>query len=342
MGPPAGAILSVRLQDNAYFLRRKLMNMAIDNQAIMEYMGFDDEMVDGRLYQFYQQAIDGFWNPTEIDLTQDKRDWEAMSEEQRDILLEYVSNFIVGEQRVAEEIPPLVYAAYRQGRFDWVAHLSAFQLEEVKHAQFFQYWLQEVYGTLDPADLASHLHMDKKTVEESGKYDDPTWLAVTKLPKVMEKLLEVSMDDDYDAMQQTFVRALTIYCAHQEGIAGQPSYRVVLDTCDNWEVLPGLQQGYNHIMQDEARHVGGGTRIVGEILEDNPEYEEIVRDVLEGNKESLIGFISYQLANPELDLQPYQEMKARQYRQRCREMGIEPDEQLVKEIRDPDARFVRV
>jgi ribonucleoside-diphosphate reductase beta chain len=316
--------------------------MQQSDKAIMEYMGFDDEVVDGRTYQFYQQAVDGFWNPTEIDLSQDKRDWEALSEEQRDIMMEFVANFIVGEQRVAEEIPPLVYAAYRQGRFDWVAHLSAFQLEEVKHSQFFQHWLQEVYGTLDPRDLAPHLHMDKQTVEKDGKYEDPTWLAVTKLPEVMEELLEASMSGDYDRMQQTFVRALTIYCAHQEGIAGQPSYRVVLDTCDDWDVMPGLQQGYEHILQDEARHVGGGTRIVSEILDEHPEYEEIVRDVLEGNKESLIGFISYQLANPELGLQPYQELKSRQYRQRCRELGIEPNETLVEEIRDPDAEFVRV
>ena len=316
--------------------------MQPSDKAIMEYMGFDDEVVDGRTYQFYQQAVDGFWNPTEIDLSQDKRDWEALSEEQHDIMMEFVANFIVGEQRVAEEIPPLVYAAYRQGRFDWVAHLSAFQLEEVKHAQFFQHWLQEVYETLDPSDLAPYLHMDKQTVEKDGKYDDPTWLAVTKLPEVMEELLEASMSGDYDRMQQTFVRALTIYCAHQEGIAGQPSYRVVLDTCDDWDVMPGLQQGYKQILQDEARHVGGGTRIVSEILDEHPEYEEIVRDVLEGNKESLIGFISYQLANPELSLQPYQELKSRQYRQRCRELGIEPNETLVEEIRDPDAEFVRV
>jgi ribonucleoside-diphosphate reductase beta chain len=316
--------------------------MGAEDHAILDYMGFDDEVVEGRTYGFYQQAVDGFWNPTDIDLTQDKRDWEAMSYDQQEIMMEFVSNFIVGEQRVAEEIPPLVYAAYRQGRFDWVAHLSAFQLEEVKHAQFFQYWLQEVYGTLEPTELAPYLNMDKQTVEKNGKYDDPTWLAVTELPKVMENLLEASMSDDYDRMQEVFVRALSIYNAHQEGIAGQTSYRVVLDTCDDWDVLPGLQEGYNKILQDEARHVGGGTRIIREILEDHPEHESIVRDVLEGNRESLIGFISYQLANPELDLQPYQELKARQYKQRCREMGIEPNETLVAEIEDPDAEFVRV
>lgn len=202
----------------------------------------------------------------------------------------------MGEQRVAEEIPPLVYAAYRQGRFDWVAHLSVFQMEEAKHGQFFQYWLQEVYGTVEPEELVPHLHMEKETKEGNGKYDDPTWLAM-----------------------------------------------VVVDTCEQWgDIFPGLQQAYQHSLQDEARHVGGGAHIIREILEEDPQYEPTVREVLEGNGESLIGFISYQLANPELDLQPYQELKARQYRQRCREMGIEPNKQLLEQIRDSDANFARV
>jgi hypothetical protein len=117
----------------------------------------------------------------------------------------------------------------------------------------------------------------------------------------------------------------------------------VVDTCEQWgDIFPGLQQAYQHILQDEARHVGGGAHIIREILEEDPQYESTVREVLEGNRESLIGFISYQLANPELDLQPYQELKARQYRQRCREMGIEPNEQLLEQIRDSDANFARV
>jgi len=314
-----------------------------EEYAIAKYMGFDDGMTESRLYNFYEQAVDGFWNPTEIDLGQDLEDWDQLTETQRETILEYASNFIIGEQRVAEEIAPLVFAAYRMGRFDWVAHLSAFQLEEVKHGQFFQYWLQNVYGTVDPEELIPYLNMDKQTVEKNAKYDDPTWLAVTALPEVMEDLLERSMGDDRQAMEEKFVEALTIYCAHQEGVAGQVSYRVVLDTCEQWgDILPGLQQGYHHILQDEGRHVGAGTTIIGELLDENPEYEEIVREVMEGNKESLIGFISYQLANPELDLQRYQDLKARQYRQRCREMGIEVNESLVEEIRDPDAQFVRV
>jgi len=82
-----------------FLLDARTYYMQPSDKAIMEYMGFDDEVVDGRTYQFYQQAVDGFWNPTEIDLSQDKRDWEALSEEQHDIMMEFVANFI-GEANI--------------------------------------------------------------------------------------------------------------------------------------------------------------------------------------------------------------------------------------------------
>ena len=315
--------------------------MEDQSHKIIEYMGFDDEVVGGRMYNFYEQAVDGFWDPRDINLEQDKRDWENMTQEQRETVLEIVVNFFIGEQRVAEEIPPLVYAAYRQGRFDWVAHLSAFQFEEVKHAQLFEYWLSEVFGTLEPEELVPHLHLDLDTTEANNKYDDPTWLIVTKLPTVMEELMEANLDGDYDRMREKYVEGLATYNVHQEGIAAQPSYRIIIDTCEKWDVLPGLKEGYKRILQDEARHVGGSTRMINELIEEDPELESVVRDVLEGRRESLIGFISYQLANPELNMQKYKDMKSRQYQQRCSEMGIEPDESLIEELKDPKTEFVR-
>ena len=43
---------------------------------------------------------------------------------------------------------------------------------------------------------------------------------------------------------------------------------------------------------------------------------------------------------PGLDLDKYQTMKVRHYRNRCREMGITPDETLIEQILDPTIDFV--
>jgi hypothetical protein len=66
---------------------------------------------------------------------------------------------------------------------------------------------------------------------------------VTALPDVMEELPERPMSEDRQALEEKSVEALTLWCAHQEDVAGQTSYRVVLDTCEQWgDILPGLQQ----------------------------------------------------------------------------------------------------
>ena len=43
---------------------------------------------------------------------------------------------------------------------------------------------------------------------------------------------------------------------------------------------------------------------------------------------------------PGLDLDKYQRQKVRHYLNRCREMGISPDQSLVDQILDPEIDFV--
>jgi hypothetical protein len=43
---------------------------------------------------------------------------------------------------------------------------------------------------------------------------------------------------------------------------------------------------------------------------------------------------------PGLDLDKFQTQKVRHYRNRCREMGISPDERLIEQILDPTIDFV--
>jgi hypothetical protein len=53
-----------------------------------------------------------------------------------------------------------------------------------------------------------------------------------------------------------------------------------------------------------------------------------------------VGLVEYQKAVPGLDLDKYQQQKVRHYRNRCREMGITPDDELIEQILDPEIDFV--
>jgi hypothetical protein len=79
---------------------------------------------------------------------------------------------------------------------------------------------------------------------------------------------------------------------------------------------------------------------VRRLLEEHPGWEQEVHDVFDEFRGTLVGLVEYQKAVGELDLQKYQVGKVRHYRNRCREMGVTPDETLVEQILDPSIDFV--
>jgi ribonucleoside-diphosphate reductase beta chain len=312
--------------------------MASDNVPSPDNVfGINDETIDSPIYGLYEQAADGFWNPRELDYSQDIEDWEQLTDRQREILLRITTNFMAGEQRVAEEIAPLVYAAHRLGNFHWVSHLCMFLMEEFKHAEFFVQWHKNVVGHLDAEEMFQYVR--HKTWDPDGEYE-PGVIGVKELPQSMEDLLDATLHGDREDVERAYVRAATIYNVHQEGISGQPSYRVALDTCEQFgDVLPALQQGYDHILQDEGRHVIGGVRIIRELLEKNPEYEQIVYDLFDEHPANLVGLVGFQNANPDLDGYQYKELQAQMYEKRFKELGLETDDELLDQILDEDIRF---
>ncbi len=76
------------------------------------------------------------------------------------------------------------------------------------------------------------------------------------------------------------------------------------------------------------------------LFEKNPDYEAIVHEVFDEYRGNLVGLVEYQKAVPGLDLDKYQQQKVRHYRNRCREMGITPDAELIEQILDPEIDFV--
>ena len=65
-----------------------------------------------------------------------------------------------------------------------------------------------------------------------------------------------------------------------------------------------------------------------------------MHEVFDAYRGNVVGLVEYQKAVPGLDVQKYQAMKVRHYRNRCREMGIAPDETLIEQILDPEIDFV--
>ncbi len=119
-----------------------------------------------------------------------------------------------------------------------------------------------------------------------------------------------------------------------------PSYEIVIDTTKLWDAFPTLREGFRLILMDEGRHITFGTGACKTLIERNPDLESEVHAVFDAYRGNLVGLVEYQKAVPGLEVQKYQDQKVRHYRNRCREMGITPDETLIDQILDPEIDFV--
>ena len=307
--------------------------------SVVEKFHFTREAIEGPVYRKYEKAIRKFWSVDDLDFSQDARDWGTISEEQKRGLLGVTIRFLAGEQNVTNELVPMLAAAQALRRFDWTVYLSTFLMEEAKHAEFFMRWHDNVVGVLEPVEVAQHFLVRGKTVDPSGRFEVRDVLHEA-LPYYGRRLLETTLDGTEAEIERAFVAFSAAYNAFVEGVLTMPSYEIVIDTTTIWNAFPTLRQGFRLILMDEGRHITFGTYACKVLIEKNPSYEEEVHRVFDKYRGNIVGLVEYQKAVPGLDLSKYQVMKVRHYRNRCREMGITPDETLIEQILDPSIDFV--
>lgn len=60
--------------------------------------GLDRDLPPMRLFEKAKKL--GSWNPTEIDFSQDRMDWNALTGDERDLILRLLAMFVAGEEAV--------------------------------------------------------------------------------------------------------------------------------------------------------------------------------------------------------------------------------------------------
>lgn len=310
-----------------------------DAKRSEKYFHFTREMMAGDIYRKYEKAIKGIWNPRDFDYSQDAEDWKDLPEDKRRALLGITVRFFAGEQVVAEDVIPMLVAARALGRYDWIMFLGTFAMEEAKHAEFFAHWHEKVAGILDPPEVVPYFLTRGKTVDPSGRFEVKE-VAHEGLPAYAAELERALAEGDSTEIERQLLRYCTLYCAYVEGVLSMPSYEIVVDACTLWDKFPTLKHGFRRILSDEGRHITFGTKVVRLLVQEHPEWEQDVHSVFDEFRGSVVGLVEYQRTIGDLEMQKYQDQKARHYRNRCREMGVTADETLVDQILDPEIDFV--
>ncbi|MHB8508359.1 MAG: R2-like ligand-binding oxidase [Candidatus Dormibacteria bacterium] len=216
--------------------------------------GLNWDGVPMRLFQKAKRL--GTWDPQAIDLSQDRSDWEALTEVERDFLLRDLTLFQAGEEAVTLDLLPLIMAIARDGQVEEEIYLTSFLWEEAKHVEFFRRWLDEV------ARVDYDLH----------KYVTPSYqkLFYEMLPAAMNRLLT-------DHSREALAEASVTYNMVIEGMLAETGYFGFKRNIESNNLLPGLLEGIQLISRDESRHIRYGVYLLNRLVSEDDHIWEVIK-----------------------------------------------------------------
>lgn len=213
----------------------------------------------------------GIWNPSDIDLHQDKLDWLRLSDVERDTIQRLTAMFQAGEEAVTLDLLPLVMAIAHEGRLEEEMFLASFLWEEAKHTDFFRRFLDEVAHA--PVDLS--------------QYHTPNYRAIfyETLPAVMNRLL-------VDRSPAAQVAAAVTYNMVVEGVLAETGYHAYLSALARHRLMPGQCHGIALLKQDESRHIAYGIFLISRLLAEDDSLWAVIEAEMNRQLVPALGVIS--------------------------------------------------
>jgi ribonucleoside-diphosphate reductase beta chain len=216
-----------------------------------------------QLYDLWERQQ---WATQDIDFTQDRIDWhERIPEAERYQRMYGLSSFFIGEQKVAEELGPMMRAAPTEEMRIFLCTQIA---DEARHVRFFNRFYDEV-GILEADTLQGRL-------EETSEHVNP------EFHQLFDEMLKDRVDrlarhpEDLEAL----VEAVTLYHMVIEGMLALTGQHFILQYNEEVGTLPGFVEGFNKIARDEHRHVAFGARFLHEMAAADARYGDAITRTL--------------------------------------------------------------
>ena len=221
--------------------------------------GLDYDSVPWKLWEKSKKL---FWDPADLDFSQDVLDWQTMTDDERQLVALSARGFMVGEEAVTLDIIPLLQCMSDLGRLEDTMYLSMFAMEEAKHTDMFRRWFDAV--GFDPSSLDEVARAQQQVAAggRRGAFDGP-------LSRVMRRL-------QTDQSPRAILDATLFYNQLIEGVAAIAGYHRWDQTFQRLGKLPGLQAGIKLTQRDERRHIAYGTYLGRRIIAENPDLWEWV------------------------------------------------------------------
>jgi hypothetical protein len=210
----------------------------------------------------------GNWQATELDFTEDARQWrEDFTEFERTAALWNYSLFFWGEDVVTDTLSPYIDAAPLE---EQKYFLATQQVDEARHAVFFKRFVHEVCG-LGDGSMASSLNAIKPQLTPG-------------LSKIFNRLELMADELRADRSAAKLAAAVTLYHIVIEASLAQPGQHMICTYLEQRNRLPAFREGMANITVDEQRHIGFGVKLLSDLKREDPvgvpkAVARILRDV---------------------------------------------------------------
>ncbi len=214
-----------------------------------------------QLYELWERQQ---WATQDIDFSQDRIDWhERIPDDEKVQRLFGLSAFFTGEQRVTDELGPIMRACPSE---EQRIFLSTQIADEARHVQFFNRFFAEV-GVLDGTDGVA----DRLRATEENLTDSFTRLFDEMLTGKVDRLAAEPEDTE------TLVEAVTLYHMIIEGALALTGQHYIIEYNTSVGTLPGFVEGFSNVARDEHRHIAFGVRFLTDMAAADDRYRAAIQ-----------------------------------------------------------------
>src|SRR4029077_8115938 len=199
----------------------------------------------------------------DLDFSQDRVDWhERIPADERFQRMYGLSSFFIGEQKVADELGPIMRACPTEMQRIFLCTQIADAPPRVRCCDRF---FSEV-GVLEGTDeLPQRLEALDEHINDSFRtlFDD---LLKSRVDPLGQE------PDDRDAL----VEAITLYHMVIEGMLALTGQHFIIEYNERVGTLPGFVEGFSNVARDEHRHIAFGARFLKDMVARDERYRAAI------------------------------------------------------------------
>jgi ribonucleoside-diphosphate reductase beta chain len=238
---------------------------ATSDPALQQGDRSDVKLLDyGQLYNLWEKQQ---WRTQDLDFSQDRIDWhERIPPAERFQRMYGLSSFFIGEQKVADELGPIMRAAPTEAQRIFLCTQIA---DEARHVRFFDRFFSEVGVLEGTEDLPQRLEALDQHLNESFRtlFDD---LLKSRVDRLAQE------PDDRNVL----VEAVTLYHMVIEGMLALTGQHFIIDYNERVGTLPAFVEGFSNVARDEHRHIAFGVRFLTDCVKEDARYREVIQKML--------------------------------------------------------------